>query len=57
VYSSFGDLDVRPSDNYFDLLPNEAITISLKSKADLEHLRKALLVRSITDAFLAGSER
>ncbi|MGA8451330.1 MAG: glycoside hydrolase family 2 protein, partial [Candidatus Acidiferrales bacterium] len=27
VYISFGDLDVQTSDNYFDLLPGEAVTV------------------------------
>src|SRR6202040_3819117 len=33
---SFGDLEVRTSDNYFDLLPREAVTIKLKSSASLD---------------------
>ena len=57
VYLSFGDLDVTPSDNYFDLLPNEPVTVHLKSKADLERLKKALVVRNITDAFLADARK
>jgi beta-mannosidase len=51
VYLSFGDTDVSVSDNYFDLLPNEPITIQLKSKADLEQVKRLLLIRNITDAF------
>jgi len=51
VYASFGDNDVEVSDNYFDLLPNEPITLQLKSKADLDEIRKSLKVRNITDAF------
>ena len=31
VYISFGDLDVETSDNYFDLLPGEAVTVRLKA--------------------------
>ena len=54
VYLSFGDTDVAVSDNYFDLLPNEPLTITLKSKAGLEEIKKELKVRNITDAFLAG---
>jgi beta-mannosidase len=51
VYASFGDNDVEVSDNYFDLLPNEPATLQVKSKADLEEIRKSLKVRNITDAF------
>jgi beta-mannosidase len=57
VYLSFGDLDATVSDNYFDLLPNEPVTVHLKSKADLEQLKKALQVRNITDAFLADAQK
>jgi beta-mannosidase len=51
VYASFGDNEVEVSDNYFDLLPNEPVTLQLKSKADLDEIRKSLKVRNITDAF------
>ncbi len=51
VYVSFGDNDVENSDNYFDLLPNEAATVQVKSKVDLDQLRRSLKVRNITDAF------
>ena len=51
VYASFGDNDVVVSDNYFDLLPNEPVTLQVKSKADLDEIRKSLKVRNITDAF------
>jgi len=48
---SFGDLDVQSSDNYFDLLPGEPVTINLKSSATLDHLRNALKIMSLTEAF------
>jgi beta-mannosidase len=51
VYASFGDNEVEVSDNYFDLLPGEAVTLQLKSKADVDQLRRSLKVRNITDAF------
>jgi len=51
VYASFGDHDVEISDNYFDLLPNEPVTLELKSKASIEEIRQSLKVRNITDAF------
>ena len=55
VYVSFGDEDVAASDNYFDLLPGEAVTIELTTSASLEQLRSALKVESLVDAF--GAER
>ncbi len=53
VYLSFGDSDVSVSDNYFDLLPNEPVTIELKSKLDVDRVKQALMIRNITDAFPA----
>jgi beta-mannosidase len=53
VYMSFGDNEVEVSDNYFDLLPGEAVTLQLKSKVDLAQLRRSLHLRNITDAFPA----
>jgi len=41
------------SDNYFDLLPNEPVTLQLKSKAGLDEIKRIMKIRSITDAFLA----
>ena len=52
VYVSFGDNDVQMSDNYVDLLPNEPLTIQVKSGASLESLRQAMKVRDITSAFV-----
>jgi beta-mannosidase len=54
VYISFGDLDVESSDNYFDLLPGESTTVTLKSSATIDQLRGALKVISLTDAFAAN---
>jgi beta-mannosidase len=56
VYLSFGDLDVQPSDNYFDLLPGEPRTITLKAPAaaSSDQLRSAMQVVSLTDAFPAA---
>ena len=54
VYVSFGDLDVRTSDNYFDLLPREAVTIKLKTSASLDKLKQSMQVLSLTEAFPAA---
>ncbi|MGA7400936.1 MAG: glycoside hydrolase family 2 protein [Candidatus Sulfotelmatobacter sp.] len=51
VYLSFGDLDVQSSDNYFDLLPAEPVTLHLKSSATLEQIKGAMKIMSLTDAF------
>jgi beta-mannosidase len=53
VFVSFGDTDVDISDNYFDLIPNEPVTLQLKSKANIDEVKRALRVRNITDAFPA----
>jgi beta-mannosidase len=57
VYVSFGDNDVEISDNYFDLLPNESVTLTLKSKENVEAIRSSLKVRNITDAFPADAAK
>ena len=54
VYISFGDLDVESSDNYFDLLPGESATVTLKSSATIDQLRGALRIISLTEAFAAN---
>jgi len=51
VNISFGDLDVQVSDNYFDLLPTEAVTLTLKTSANLDELQKSMKVLSLTDAY------
>ena len=52
VYLSFGDVNIESSDNYFDLIPGEPVTIRLKSSASLEQLKSALTITSLTDAFM-----
>lgn len=51
VNVSFGDLDTQLSDDYYDLLPNEPVTVTVKSSATLEQLRGAMNIRSLTDSF------
>jgi beta-mannosidase len=48
---TFGDLDVQISDNYFDLLPGEPVSLALKSSATIDQLRSALKIISLTEAF------
>ena len=54
VYVSFGDLEVENSDNYFDLLPGEPATVTLKSAATLDQLKSSLKIISLTDAFASN---
>ena len=54
VYVSFGDLDVETSDNYFDLLPGEPATVTLKSAATIDQIRASMKIISLTDAFAAN---
>jgi beta-mannosidase len=51
VYVAFGDLDYETSDNYFDLLPGEQITLTVKSPATVDQIKSSLKVISLTDAF------
>ncbi|HVI10255.1 MAG TPA: glycoside hydrolase family 2 protein, partial [Candidatus Binatia bacterium] len=53
VYISFGELEAGTDDNYFDLLPGEAVTVHLRSSAKLDDLKSALSVKSLTDSFAA----
>ncbi|WP_454830838.1 beta-mannosidase [Pseudoxanthomonas wuyuanensis] len=54
VWLSFGDLDVQVSDNAFDLLPGEPLTVRVSGEATLEQLRAALEVRDLAST-LAGA--
>ncbi|HZD30536.1 MAG TPA: glycoside hydrolase family 2 protein [Candidatus Angelobacter sp.] len=51
VYVSFGNLDAKPADNYFDLLPGQAVDLTISSAASLDDLKTNLRVLSLTDAF------
>jgi beta-mannosidase len=50
VWVSFGDLDAGLSDNGFDLLPGESVTLDVKSRAPAEALRQALQVQDLAHA-------
>jgi beta-mannosidase len=50
VWIDTGDLDVRLSNNAFDLLPGESVDVTIDGHVDLETLRHALSVRSLVDA-------
>jgi beta-mannosidase len=51
VYLSFGNLDVKVADNYFDVLPGESIAIMAESKASLDEVKAQMRVMSLADAF------
>ncbi len=55
VYITFGELDVKVSDNYFDLLPGESQEIVITSDATLSQLQEQLKVVSLVDAFAPDS--
>jgi beta-mannosidase len=56
VYLSFADLDVKVSDNYFDVLPGETVEVMVNSKASLDAIKTQLKVVSLTDAFAAAPQ-
>jgi beta-mannosidase len=49
VYLSLPNGDDHFSDNFFDLLPNQKVTIKLNSKLTINELKKQLIIRSLTD--------
>jgi len=51
VYISFGNLDAKPADNYFDLLPGQPVDLTITSAASLDDLKAQIKVISLTDAF------
>jgi beta-mannosidase len=51
VYVSFGNLDTKLSDNYFDLLPGQPVDLTIASTASLDDLKANMRVISLTDAF------
>jgi beta-mannosidase len=55
VYLSFGELDAKVSDNYFNLLPGETQTITVTSAATLDALKAQMKAISLMDAFAAGA--
>ena len=56
VYLSFGDLDVKVSDNYFDVLPGETIGVTAESKNSPDEVRAQMHVMSLTDAFAVNPQ-
>jgi beta-mannosidase len=50
VYISFGDLDAKLSDNYFDLLPGVPYEVKVDSAATAARLKDGLRIVSLADA-------
>lgn len=51
VYLQIGNEEGFFSDNYFDMLPNEKVTINLKTDISEEKLNEVLTIRTLDDAF------
>lgn len=47
VWVSFGNLDVEMSDNAFDILPGQSVTVSVISKAPLDEVMHALQLQNL----------
>jgi len=47
---------VKPSDNYFDILPGETIEITATTSASLDALKGKLQMMSLTDAFATAHQ-
>jgi beta-mannosidase len=50
VWVSFGTLDAQLSDNAFDLLPGEPVSLNVRSTASLDALRGALQLQDLASA-------
>jgi beta-mannosidase len=51
VYMQIGNEEGFFSDNYFDLLPNEKVTVNLKTDIPEEKLNEVFALRTLDDAF------
>ncbi|RDS79745.1 glycoside hydrolase family 2 protein [Dyella monticola] len=54
VWVSFGDLDADVSDNAFDLLPGQSVTLTVHSKRGLDALKHALQVQDLANVMHAA---
>ena len=54
VWVSFGAVDATLSDNAFDLLPGQRVSLQVRSHANLAALREALRVQDVADATAGG---
>jgi beta-mannosidase len=56
VLVAFGDLDAETLDNYVDLLPNQPVTVHIKTNATQEQLKSEMRFSSLADAFGPASK-
>ena len=56
VYLSFGNLDVKLSDNYFNILPGQSTEITASGAYSLDELKSQMKVISLTDAFSSDGQ-
>ncbi|HWX66918.1 MAG TPA: glycoside hydrolase family 2 protein [Rhodanobacter sp.] len=54
VWASFGDYDAELSENAFDILPGQSVTVTVRSKVALATLQQALTVQDLADAMAAA---
>jgi len=54
VYLSAGDGDYFFSDNYFDILPGQKVTVHLKTDLGEEKLKKVFSLRTLRDTYGDG---
>jgi beta-mannosidase len=54
VWIGFGDRDAQLSDNSFDLIPGQPVTVEVRSSAPRSELERSLEIMSLRDAFLAA---
>jgi beta-mannosidase len=47
VWLDFGKVEATPSDNAFDLLPGESVTVTVASKTSTAALKRALTIRTL----------
>ncbi len=50
-FETLGDVSIQLSDNYFDLLPGESVTVIAKTSASLDQVKRAMKITTLTDAF------
>jgi beta-mannosidase len=52
IFVTFGDVDASVSDNYFDLIPNQPVTVTVSSSAGVGQLKQNLSIKHLMQAFL-----
>jgi beta-mannosidase len=56
VWVSFGGLATEPSDNAFDILPGRQVVLTVRSKVNLDSLRRALRVQNLAGAMAGDAQ-